>query len=170
MEEDTQQNLEEQTSQNAPPRDVLAECVKERDEYLEGWKRTKADFTNYKKEETERLRAMVQIGTGMLVGELLNVIDSLEVGLTLIKDDDPTKKGMLLVRNQLEDILKKHGLSQISIEPGGVFNPAYAEALYEVESQFPPGSLVEEISKGYMFHGKVLRPARVTIAKGHTSS
>lgn len=165
-----QEPLKKEQEDTSPPEDTPNEKTKkERDEYLEGWKRTKADFANYKKEEHERMRMMAQYGNSILIGELLSVIDSIDVGLTILKDEDAAKKGMLLIRSQFEDILKKHGLTAILLEPGTPFDPARAEAMMEVESTFPQGSVVEELSKGYMLHDKVLRPARVTIAKGHTS-
>ena len=58
------------------PRKNSEKCEKERDEYLNGWKRAKADFINYKKEEAERFREFAKFSNEALVSELIMVLDS----------------------------------------------------------------------------------------------
>ena len=76
------------------------------------------------------------------------------------------RKGIYLIRTQIEDILKKRGLAKVDIKEGDVFDPAIAEALAEVASEKPAGAVVEVIEQGYRLHEKVLRPARVIVSKG----
>ena len=64
----------------------------------------------------------------------------------------------------LEDILKKRGLESIKAV-GEKFDPAFHEAIAEVEAKAEPGTVVEEIEKGYKLNGKVIRAARVKISK-----
>ncbi|MEK7086990.1 MAG: nucleotide exchange factor GrpE [Patescibacteria group bacterium] len=147
-------------------KEELAKCEKQRDEYLDGWKRAKADFINYKKEEMERFSVLTKFGNEVLVLELLNVLDSFDLSLAILKDDEATQKGIFLIRNQLEDLLKKHGLEKIAVASGDNFDPVRHEAVAEIESDKPAGIIHEEVKKGYTLNGKVLRPARVKISKG----
>ena len=52
----------------------------------------------------------------MLIADLIPALDSFELSLSVLKDGDPAKKGVELIRSQLEDILKKHGLERIKIQ------------------------------------------------------
>lgn len=77
------------------------------------------------------------------------------------------EKGVYMIRAQIEDILKKKGLERIPIEIGKPFDPKVAEAIAEGESnQHPPGAVIEEIEPGYRLYDKIVRPARVRVAKG----
>lgn len=142
----------------------LTRCEKEREEYLNGWKRAKADLVNYKKEEEERLRQILALSQGEVIKEIIAVLDSFDLGIYSIKEDSPEKKGMTLIRLQLEDVLRKFGLERIKIEKNQPFNPETQECIAVVPGE-PSGSVVEEVEKGYFFRGKVLRPARVKVAK-----
>ena len=92
----------------------LTECEKEKKEYLDGWKRAKADFINYKKEEEERLTHFARMSRGVIIQELINVLDSFDVGVSMNKSDTMEKKGVELIRNQLENILRTYGLKKIN--------------------------------------------------------
>ena len=70
---------------------------------------------------------------------------------------------MLLIRLQLLDVLKKRGLEVMNTE-GQKFNPEFHESVGEVESDGEEGMIIEEIQKGYMLRGNVLRPTRVKIS------
>jgi len=142
-------------------------CKKERDEYLEGWKRAKADLINYKKEEEARFKEFASLSLSLFMKELITVLDSFDLGLMILKEDDPAKKGMMLIRSKLADILKKFGLSEITVKIGEDFNPNEQEAVGEVESDKPAGTVVEEVERGYFLNGKVIRPAKVKLSKGH---
>lgn len=143
----------------------LLEAERLRDEYLDGWKRAKADLSNYKKEEVERMEYFVKRSNEALLHDLIVILDSFELGLSAMREDDSSKKGMTLVRNQLYDTMKKYGLEVIQIQKGDPFNPEIAEAIGEIEAEGPPGSIAEEVTKGYTLHGKTMRPTRVMLIK-----
>ncbi|MFA6407171.1 MAG: nucleotide exchange factor GrpE [Candidatus Paceibacterota bacterium] len=145
--------------------DELLQCKKEKDEYLDGWKRAKADLINYKKEETARLEKMAMSASERTMHDLIPILDSFDLGIASIGDENPTKKGMLLIRTQLEDALRRQGLTRIAVTYGEVFNPAKHEAIGEMVSEYPEGSISEEVERGYELWGKVIRPVRVRIAK-----
>ncbi len=143
----------------------LLEAERLRDEYLDGWKRAKADLSNYKKEEAERMEYFAKRSNEALLHDLIVILDSFELGLSAMREDDPSKKGMTLVRNQLYDTMKRYGFEMISVSPGDPFNPEMAEAIGEIAAEGPPGSIAEEVTKGYTLHGKTIRPARVMLVK-----
>lgn len=143
----------------------LEETEKEKQEYLEGWKRAKADFINFKKEDAERSMVLVKFANESLLHECILILDSFALGLASLKSDDAAAKGMSLVKLQFEDVLKRYGLERIPISPGNQFDPATQEAVEEVESGGPPGSVVEVVEEGYTLNGKVLRAAKVKLSK-----
>lgn len=160
MEEDIKNNKKEEEKEGE-----LEVCMKKCDEYLEGWKRAKADFLNYKKEEVGRISELMRFGNESIMFDLTTVLDSFNLGISL-SNDETAKKGMSLIKTQLEDILKRYGLEKISIERGGVFDPKVQEAVDEIVSDYPEGTVAEELEKGYILSGKVIRPIKVKLSKG----
>lgn len=138
---------------------------KERDEYLDGWKRAKADLINYKKEETERMREFVKYANEAMITDLLNVMDSFDLGITALPGGDPGKKGMVVIRAQFHEILRKYGVEILTAENAAPFNPAREEAVGEIESTAPPGTVAGVVRSGYTVNGRVVRPVQVTISK-----
>jgi len=147
-------------------KEQIEEMTTQRDEYLAGWQRAKADFINYKKEESNRALEIAHYGSADLIRDLISVMDNFDLALRTIEKAGPVEKGIYLIRTQIEDILKKRGLAKVDIKEGDVFDPATAEALAEVASEKPAGAVVEVIEQGYRLHEKVLRPARVIVSKG----
>ncbi|MDP3015254.1 MAG: nucleotide exchange factor GrpE [bacterium] len=147
--------------------DESTRCQKERDEYLDGWKRAKADLLNYKKDEAKRFEMMIKFANESLVKELINVLDSFDLALISLGNDGDRKiqKGLYLIRHQLEDALKQQGLERVIVSVGQPFDPALQEAIASVESDKPSGIIIEEVERGYLLNGKLVRPARVKVAK-----
>lgn len=141
-------------------------CRKEREEYLDGWKRAKADLANYKKEEAERVGKIVKFANEALLHDAISVLDSFEVGIVALEKHEEAQKGMKLIMMQLEEVLRRHGLEPINAPPGADFDPARHEAIGETESEFPEGVVAEETKRGYFLGGKIIRPAKVKLSKG----
>lgn len=169
---DEKNNSQNQSSPNATNgskpaenSEILEKCEKERGEYLNSWKRAKADLINYQKEEQKRfmeINALIQEG---FIGDLLPVLESFELGIAAIEAKGAIDKGLHLVRSQLETVLKKRGLETIASDPGLVFDPHLHESVGEIESSAPPGTIVLEVAKGFMFNGKIIRAAKVKLSK-----
>ncbi|MBI2062449.1 MAG: nucleotide exchange factor GrpE [Candidatus Yanofskybacteria bacterium] len=138
--------------QQQPTEETPVEAVDKAEEYLNNWKRERADFTNYKKEEAKRVEEFVKYANEDLILELINILDNLELGLK----HEPTELLKKLSRD-FEELLKKYGVERISVD--GQFNPALHEAV-ETEAG---GTKIAEVRAGYTMHGKVIRPARVKI-------
>lgn len=143
----------------------LVKAEGERDEYLSGWQRAKADFINYKKDELKRLEEMARYGNEELLKELISVLDSFDLGLSVLEKTGPVEKGIYMIQAQIIDILKRRGLEKIQVQPGDAFDPSIAEAIGEIDSDKPPGTIVQEIEPGYKLNNKIIRPVRVRIAK-----
>ena len=169
MSEETPKNNKEESNEKEKPEEIdeLSKCQKEREEYLDGWKRAKADLINYKKDETKRFEAVIKFSNEGLTRDLVNVLDSFDLALVALENEADSKKekGLYLIRQQLEDILKQNGLERIIISIGQPFDPSLQEAVAEIESDKPSGIIIEEIERGYLLNGKLIRPARVKVAK-----
>lgn len=148
-------------------KEQLEKAEAERDQYLSGWQRAKADYLNYKKDEQSRLGEIARYTSEDMMREMVTVLDSFDLGLQALEKAGPVEKGVYMIRSQIEDLLKKRGLEKIPLKPGDPFDPAVAEAITEGESEQPPGTIAEQIEPGYKLYDKVLRPARVKISKSH---
>jgi len=140
-------------------KEKLKKCQKEKEEYLAGWQRAKADFINFKKDQEKQQMEFAKFSNTLLVSEILLVLDSFDLALQNNKDNV-----LLLIKSQLNDILKKYGLEEIKTK-NEKFNPEFHEAVEEVESGKESSDIIEEVQKGYMLHGKVLRATKVKISK-----
>lgn len=142
----------------------LEKIAKERDEYLEGWKRAEANLINYKKDELKRLEEIARFGTEDLIKDLIQVLDSFDLGISTLEAGGPVEKGIYMIKSQLERILEDRGLKRIKVEVGEKFNPTFHEIIGEV-SGGKPGTIAEELGAGYILYDRVLRPSRVKIFK-----
>jgi molecular chaperone GrpE len=147
-------------------KEKLLKCGQEKEEYLAGWKRAKADFINYKKDELKRMDEIAKYANESLFDDLISALDNFDIGLRALEKAGPVERGVYMIRAQIEDILQKRGLVKISIQRGSKFDPAVAEAVAEVESEDPAGVVVEEIAPGYRLYDKIIRPAKVKVGKG----
>lgn len=150
-------------------REKLKKCLAEKDEYLAGWQRAKADFINARKEEDERRAELIKFFGAAIIKDILPVLDSFE---NAFKDENWQKldktwqEGVKLIYNKLLDILKKHNVEQIE-SMAKKFNPEEYESMGEIEvdDKKKDGIVIEEIRKGYKIYDKILRPAQVKIGK-----
>src|SRR3989344_2640233 len=127
------------------------------EEYLNNWKRERADFLNYKKDESRRMEEFVRYANEDLILELIDILDNMELGLK----HEPTELLKKLSKD-FEELLKKYGVEKIKTE-GESFDPVLHEAVES--SEVPEARLMEEVRPGYTMHGKVVRPARVKLIK-----
>jgi len=143
------------------------ECQKKCDEYLNNWKRERADFINYKKNETEKIGILMGYIKEDMILKILPVLDSFNLAEKHLPDNKESLQGFLQIKKQLEDLLLKEGIEEIKTTDQK-FDPNFMEAAEEVDGGQPSaesGMVVEEVQKGYILQGKVLRPAKVKINK-----
>ncbi|MBO9550650.1 nucleotide exchange factor GrpE [Pseudomonas sp.] len=102
-------------------------------------------------------------------GDLLPVIDSLEMALTHLNPEDDqvknTREGVELTLKMFQDTLKRYNLE--AIEPHGQpFNPEHHQAMAMQENaDVEPNSVLNVFQKGYLLNGRLLRPAMVVVSK-----
>lgn len=138
-------------------------CQKDRDEYLNNWKRERADLLNYKKDEAKRLENALEFSKIIIFEDFIGVKDELERALRWGEPEEQElntgwREGIEMTLKKFEDTLKRYGVERISIE--GAFDPLLHEAVEGAE-----GDRLEEIRAGYTMRGQVIRPARVKIIK-----
>ncbi|MCK4805864.1 MAG: nucleotide exchange factor GrpE [Candidatus Pacebacteria bacterium] len=146
---------------------------KEKDEYLKGWQKERADFINYKKDEKERFKEVVRFSNERIIKSLIAVLDGFDLAIeSFLKQEKDKKenehylKGIYLIKSQLEDILDKEGIEKIKVKLGDSFNPALHEVVAVIEDKkSSPDTITEILEKGYILNGKVIRPCRVIVAK-----
>jgi molecular chaperone GrpE len=152
-----------------PEEDLKAEMEKinkERDEYLNGWRRAKADLINFKKDETKRFEEMARFSNEDILKDLISVLHSFDLGMIGLDESNVARKGLYMIRGQLEDVLGRRGLVRIKVEIGKNFDPIYHEAIDMVEKEgLESGTVAEEVKAGYMLNGKVLKAALVKVVK-----
>ena len=149
----------------------LEKALKEKDEYLDGWKRAKAELINYKKEELQRLIEAVKFSNLEFMKDVVPVLDSFNLALFSLENsgDQKVLTGVKLIKLQLDELLKKYGLTRIEMAAGDKFDSAQAEAIGELESKLSEGSIAEIVENGYVYQGRVVKPARVKLAKARNS-
>lgn len=147
----------------------LQACEKQKAEYLAGWQRARADFLNYKKEEIERIQGLIGYAKEEFLLNILPILDNFEQAAKNIpqtKMEDEDIRGLLQIKEHLLNYLKQQGIEEMKMVIGEKFDPNLHEAIAEEEKEgTEPGMIIEEVQKGYMVNGRVLRPAKVKIAK-----
>lgn len=140
-------------------REKLKKAIEEKQEYLDGWQRARADFVNFKKEEAAREGLKEERRTAEFVEALLPSLDSFEMALK----HNPELKELRIVHKQLTDALKKIGVERFG-KPGEEFNPHKHEALAQKEE----GHTVVSIERsGYSVGEQIIRPAQVILGNHH---
>ncbi len=164
-EEKDVENIENITIPDLPETDE-EKIKKEREEYLDGWKRAKAELINYKNDELKRVSEIIRFAGEDIARDMVEILDSFDLCIaSLSADNQSLAKGVYMIRTQLEDLLKKRGMERIIVSVGHQFDPGLHEAISTIQSDKPPGIVIEEIEKGYTWNGKLLRPARVVVSK-----
>jgi molecular chaperone GrpE len=176
--EDQEGEQAEQAEMEAPeeevpeePEKLLEELEKaqaEAAEYLEGWQRAKAEFSNYKKrQEVERAR-VTALANAALLRKLLPVVDDFERAVATLPVDLSKLtwcEGVFLIKHKLDAILDSEGVKPIETD-GQSFDPRYHEAVtYEEVPGHDDGQIIGEVQRGYILGERVLRPALVRVAK-----
>jgi molecular chaperone GrpE len=149
---------------------LLTDTQRERDEYLDLAKRTKADFENFRKRVTADIQAASVRGKAEMAREVVPVLDDLERALQAAgldpegDSEDGLAHGVILVFRGLRETLTRNGIE--AVDPSGEkFDPNLHEALSTVPVDgTEPGLVVEVVQKGYRMGEQLIRPARVVVS------
>lgn len=168
MEEDKKKKTNEENKILEEIKKKLEECEKKTAEYLTGWQRARADFLNYKKEEMERIAELIKYAREEWILKILPIMDNFDLAEKKLPENlknNESIKGILQIRNQIKNLLKGEGVEEIEIF-GKNFDPNFHEVVEEIEDkEKEAGTIIGEAQKGYKMNGRLLRPAKVKIAK-----
>lgn len=129
--------------------------------------RLMADFDNYRKRQLREREDWVKRANEELLGDLLPVIDHLELALAQATDPaSPFVVGVKLVYDQFLALLDRHGMVALDAK-GEPFDPTYHEALSQMSSATVPANIVmDQFRRGWLLGGRLLRPAQVIVSSG----
>ena len=140
------------------------EAAENYDKYL----RTSAEFENYKRRAIKERADAINYGNERLLKDILPIVDSLERALDHAynsEDFDAFVEGLRLIYDKLLVSLEKHGVERIDAA-GKDFDPNFHEAMLQVETEeYENNKIVEELEKGYLLNGRLLRPVKAAISK-----
>lgn len=130
--------------------------------------RNAAEFENQKKRFFKRQIDIVNSSNDNLLTEILSVVDNFDRALKTGEENSDYKslsEGTRLIHSQMSDLLNKYDVKPIEAV-GEMFDPKLHEAVMQIESaEHSEGTIVQEISKGYLKGDKVLRHSKVGVSK-----
>jgi molecular chaperone GrpE len=154
------------TAAEAPKSAELEKAQADAAKYKDQLLRTAADFDNFRKRTRRELEEAQRKGLEKGVLELLPVADNLERALSAAQsttDVQSIMEGVRMVLRFYEDALGRLGVERVA-SLGQPFDPGLHEAVQQVPSDSPVGTVVTEMAPGYKLGGKLLRPAVVVVA------
>lgn len=143
------------------------ECKKEKQEYLDGWQRARAEMVNMKKNHESEKKLFTSIGKEKMLNELVPVLDNFDAafsGEAWENVDKNWRVGVEYIHKQFVDILNNNGIEEFGDITDNVDFEKY-EVMEEIESDLEKGKIVKIIQKGYRVGDKIIRPAKIKIAK-----
>ncbi len=172
--EETQQSGELSLEQQvASLTEQLDTALKDAENHKDTALRAKAEADNIRRRAEREVSNASKFALERFAKEILAVVDSLEKALETKADDETQKamhEGISLTHKLFLDTLKKFNIEQVS-PMGESFDPALHEAMVMQESEeHEPNSVMMVVQTGYQLNGRLIRPARVIVAKGKAAS
>jgi len=144
----------------------LGKKAAERDEYYDKYVRVLAEYDNARKRIEKDATEIVKFANEAIINELFPILDSFDSAISGIEKMDKNSQfleGFKLLQKKFHKVLEDNGL-QVMTSTGEKFDPIKHEAVMRVQSDtYDDGIVAEELRKGYMLKGKVLRPAMVKV-------
>ncbi|MFO8052812.1 MAG: nucleotide exchange factor GrpE [Candidatus Omnitrophota bacterium] len=172
-----QENNSQDKGQNSNGKKTEAQMIeKQKQEYQDLWNRylrLQAEFDNYRKRSLQEKAEFIKFANQGLISELIGILDNFELSIKYADKKNDFKlmhQGVDMIIKQLHTLLKSKGLEKIKTV-GQKFDPHKHDALTIVEDQdVDSDTVVEELQTGYLLSGRILRPAKVKVAKPKKSS
>ncbi|NMD42349.1 MAG: nucleotide exchange factor GrpE [Firmicutes bacterium] len=139
----------------------------QREELISLVQRKQADLDNFRRISRKKEEEIRNYGLFDFLKRLLAVVDNLDLALATAREDEAVPEshleGLAMIRKQLLQLLEQEGVEPVEAL-GEVFDPHFHEAVLQIPGgRGEPGSVVEEIQKGYLYKERVLRPSRVAV-------
>jgi molecular chaperone GrpE len=150
----------------------LQKALAEKQELMNTFVRRQADFENYRKRVDKERHQDRHRAVESLIENILPALDAFDRAIAAHNDPAYAEynKGFELIRRQLWDALAKQGLERIE-SIGKQFDPNFHHGIEQVQtSEHAEGTVVDELQPGYVFHGRILRPAMVRVASSPTKA
>lgn len=146
---------------------AAADWAREKEELVSLVQRKQADLDNFRRISRMKEEEIRTYGLFNFLEKLLPVLDNMERALVTAREDEGVPeshlKGLLMIRKQLLQLLEQEGVEPVKAL-GEVFDPHFHEAVLQIPGgRGEPGSVIEEIQKGYLYKERVLRPSRVAV-------
>lgn len=155
--QDAEETLQEELSK------AREESRQNYDRYL----RTMAELENLRKRTTREREEYIKFAPVPLIKKILPIIDDLERALSMSRDHQDfasLQKGVEMIMKSLQELIKSEGV-QVIEAAGKPFDPEFHEPLVlEENSEHPSNTVIAELQKGYVMHGRVLRPSLVKVS------
>jgi molecular chaperone GrpE len=151
--------------------EALEQTKNEAKRFHDNWLRAAADLENYRKRAQKEREEVEKFGNEKLLRSFLPVVDDLDrviQSATQVGDDPKAKaliEGVKLVQKKFLDQLERNGASTFEAE-GKAFDPNTHEAVQQIASDKPIGTVVNQLQRGFTLGGRLLRPALVTVSLG----
>lgn len=145
----------------------LEEKTRNASEYFDKWLRLRAEFENFKKRMLKEKSEVMKFGNESLIKALLPTLDNLERAINHGKDltqTAPLLEGVEIIYKHFLNTLERFGVKPFPAV-GELFDPEKHEAISQEESDQEPNRVISEVLKGYLFHDRLLRPAKVIVSK-----
>ena len=150
---------------------LLQESRKETSQSQDSAQRVQAELVNFRRSTDEERIALGKYANSRLIGKLLPVMEELDLAMThggAGSTNDSWLEGVKLIQRKLRNLLQSEGVTDIETVDTE-FNPMEHEALGTVEStEHPSGYVAEVVRAGYRLHDRVIQPAQVMVARGHS--
>lgn len=146
----------------------LKACKTEKEEYLTGWQKERAEFSNYRRQEDDRKAIFSEAIRERILTRFLSVIDSFNMAFTnkesWEKVDEGWRKGVEYIYSQMNAIFEEYGVKAVG-EEGEIFDPNIHQSIDIVETnkKEQDHTIAKVIQKGYKLADRVIRPARVNV-------
>jgi molecular chaperone GrpE len=161
-----------------PPEEVIARLETEKEELRTQFLRLYADLDNTRKRAEREVSEARVYGIGKFAGDLLNVADNLARALAALPDADRETLteagknllgGIEMTQKELHTVFTRHNVQEIDASPGSTFDPNVHQAVAQIPSPHPAGTIAELFQPGWRIGERTLRAAMVAVSLGQAN-
>lgn len=160
------------------PEEVIARLETEKEELRTQFLRLYADLDNTRKRAEREVSEARVYGIGKFAGDLLNVADNLARALAALPDADRDTLteagknllgGIEMTQKELHTVFTRHNVLEIDAAPGSIFDPNVHQAVAQIPSPHPVGTIAELFQPGWRIGERTLRAAMVAVSLGQAN-
>jgi molecular chaperone GrpE len=164
-------NMSDPKEKIAKLKERIKKLTTEKDEYMNGWQRERADFVNFKKRSEEERKEYIKFANENLLEEMLTVLESFDMAFVNKEQwnsvPENWRVGVEYIHSQLVKILDDNGLKEFTPKVGDKFDVKLhvAEEVTPVENETDDGVIKEIKKKGYTMNGKIIIAPKVVVGE-----